>query len=1026
MTDTSSFLITQPVSQAIPVTAPVLASPVTNGSLPDTLLPEEDYTIKCICDFEDDDGNTVLCEKCDTWQHIECYYHGKKVPDIHNCADCEPRSLDVKRATERQRRLRELNNSNSNESGDRKTKRPTTKSHKKKIKDTNSISEQVNGWSHGRHDSNSVPRDQPPPAKRPKTSHRNSGSISSQTGTPTLSHESHKRAGSTNHTYPSPIKSPTSNGPQMPIYSSEFLHLYDDDRGETDMQSNVHNTISTASALSSWLQDPQALRQVLNKQPSEKTFNFPEQPLDPSKWPVISKGVIADPTVEIEGRHPRWKYLRLETPVRKDDIVGELKGHIGLLQDYSLNPENRFQELRHPEPFVFFHPYLPIYIDARKEGTQFRYVRRSCRPNISLKTYITNEVEYRFCFVATEEIPAGSELTAPWYLDPSVFNRNSSTKDEEMADEEPDRRPIIVSQFLANFGDCACHRPPACQFAAVDLRRATHLAAKGTTGKRKRAKPKQGVSPMSTGHATNSRAGSEALRMPDDDDQADSRSTSGSTGSKPHSRDLTPTSGLAIDAPGLNGSELTDREKRKIAAAERKFEQLEHGQHQGSKKKKRSSGGHLNSTSGSTVRSSPDHQPYFVATDTLRKKQPGYSTASLPTTPSVSMMKPGYIDASTSRGHTGSPPVKLPYSSAMAQRGSNPSPKRRSAPSTPYVPSPLSKPTYVDKGIQCDRDEFDPTTHKPKVIRVPEHLLTPSPPDSKPPTTFVPFAKRLFMQAFGARQQLEAQSQPPPPSALPCPNPPFANAALPVTSEHPAAPAASVTVKQDLVDVDMKDVTVASSVPTVDHEVKDNTATQLPDPTSINPEPAIKPPPPPWPSTAGHTEPFRQPINGYRATELRVQLPPAQQFSNPSPTTPNVSNTPGSTPTSVGQSPWSLTSVTFQTSHHLGSSAVSPSPVKKKLSLGDYMSRRHTSNLAPNNDKPAPLASQPQQPSNPSPAASTAQITSHPKPSESFMAEAKEHVFEESAIEDTPMKEAGDPMAGVTPTTTAPVSDSNV
>jgi hypothetical protein len=42
------------------------------------------------------------------------------------------------------------------------------------------------------------------------------------------------------------------------------------------------------------------------------------------------------------------------------------------------------------------------------------------------------------------------------------------------------------------------------------------------------------------------------------------------------------------------------------------------------------------------------------------------------------------------------------------------------------------------------------------------------------------------------------------------------------------------------------------------------------------------------------------------------------------------------------------------------------------------------------------------------------------------MAEAKEHVFEESAIEDTPMKEAGDPMAGVTPTTTAPVSDSNV
>ena len=37
---------------------------------------EEPYTIKCICDFSDDDGNTIYCEKCDTWQHIECFYPG--------------------------------------------------------------------------------------------------------------------------------------------------------------------------------------------------------------------------------------------------------------------------------------------------------------------------------------------------------------------------------------------------------------------------------------------------------------------------------------------------------------------------------------------------------------------------------------------------------------------------------------------------------------------------------------------------------------------------------------------------------------------------------------------------------------------------------------------------------------------------------------------------------------------------------------------------------------------------------------
>ena len=103
MTDTSSLLTTHSTAQLYPVTAPSLASPLPNGSLSDANpQEEEDYTIKCICAYADDDGNTVYCEKCDTWQHIECYYHGKKVPEFHFCADCYPRELDAKRATEKE------------------------------------------------------------------------------------------------------------------------------------------------------------------------------------------------------------------------------------------------------------------------------------------------------------------------------------------------------------------------------------------------------------------------------------------------------------------------------------------------------------------------------------------------------------------------------------------------------------------------------------------------------------------------------------------------------------------------------------------------------------------------------------------------------------------------------------------------------------------------------------------------------------------------------------------------------------
>jgi len=63
---------------------------------------EEEYIIQCFCGILEDDGNTVLCEKCGTWQHIECYYVNVLVPDRHLCKACEPRPLNGKDAMHRQ------------------------------------------------------------------------------------------------------------------------------------------------------------------------------------------------------------------------------------------------------------------------------------------------------------------------------------------------------------------------------------------------------------------------------------------------------------------------------------------------------------------------------------------------------------------------------------------------------------------------------------------------------------------------------------------------------------------------------------------------------------------------------------------------------------------------------------------------------------------------------------------------------------------------------------------------------------
>lgn len=854
----SSFLATHPAQNHYPVTAaPSLASPLPNGSLSDTnAQEEEEYTIKCICVYADDDGNTVYCPKCDTWQHIECYYHGKRVPDEHFCQDCFPRDLDAKKATERQRRHREAHL----DSGDRKAKRPSSKTQKKKTKDTPVITEHVNGWhAHDRHES----RDGPP-MKKPKTNHRTTGSIVSVNG------DSRKRAASTVQSYPSPSKSPQDmfRFPVIPTYTSEFLELYDRDQGNADADTSEH-TIQATNILSAWRTKPSLIVNENEQQPvKERPFVRPSQPLDPTKWPKVTIETIQKTDVEYDGRHPTWRLLRVHRPVKKDEVVGEIRGQISMLEEHcqQKSSSNRWQELRHPDPFVFFHPHMDLCIDSRKSGTSFRYIRRSCTPNVTLKTFISDDDEAHHCFVATKDIPAGSELTTTWYLDTVMQVPADDAIRQDL--QAHSRRVDWASRVLANFGDCACEAGSACHLVKVDGRvapKSLESAPKDKGVKRKKNRTKPNHSPFGTGQATNSRAGSEP-KAQDDEDQFDRRSTTDSSHSGAQSRDITPVNVAALDADPVLGSGLTARELRKIQMAEKAFAQREQEkkdqniQGQQRKKKRPSGGSTLNTPSVNT------------------SKQLGHQPTSNPSTPNVARQNDPLSASPPPSKSSIQPP---PLHSVSEKKSQTPPPR----------------PVYVSVSVQTDPEEPDiimPPSKRRKFCTPTQRLL-----------------KRLFEDRAKYNQQAPEKTSP--------------------TTKSPESK-------------------IRSESSTEDVEMQEAPREHVLSPTTIeSPGSSLKASSPinvgtttyPFPSQAAHT------LTPYKAPEApRLQLsalppvPPFNATSALSPTTSTGGATPALTSTTATQSPFPL-SAHSGLSLSLAGPVVTPSPARKKLSLGDYMSRRN-------------------------------------------------------------------------------------
>ena len=289
------------------------------------------------------------------------------------------------------------------------------------------------------------------------------------------------------------------------------------------------------------------------------------------------------------------------------------------------------------------------------------------------------------------------------------------------------------------------------------------------------------------------------------------------------------------------------------------------------------------------------------------------ASSSLPNTPGFAI-KSQYVESGLSRRNPGSPTSKPsnPVGRPRTNTANN-ARKRQSQPNTPTVPSPLIRQNYVDSSMQTE-PEGDDAWYRPPAI---------------PPTTRKPYlslTKRLLLRSQRDRVKLEKQRN-------------VAQECQPSIQSNGTtwSRSGNQPMTEENEDIEMQDA--ASTESMAEPIASENGILSKPQPPAYRSNTVITKPPPPWPTG----DPLQN-VNGHSNENIRLQLPLKPPFSSDPASNYPLVETPTS---SIPQSPLTHHPTTLNPSFPQPlSNVVQPSPIKKKVSLGEYFSRRKGSQPA--------------------------------------------------------------------------------
>ncbi|KAK6517176.1 hypothetical protein TWF506_007051 [Arthrobotrys conoides] len=629
---------------------PTIRNSVSISDLPNVNTESE---IRCFCGYDSDDGFTIQCERCLHWQHARCVNISQdSVPETFICYYCEVRDLtqaDITRAREYQ--LKEIGGGAKKTQA--QTKRGAGASHRRR---------DTNGAGHSRSYSESTSHKLQPHKDHPAGKSRGrQRPISTQPHTnlpdTSASPDEHSPTG----------KSPSMErelGSDSEVPPSVYTKEYSPITCNTIVSPEVDHKIKT------WTHDAVNNRTKTAIGPIDAPLPCTPRRYSSSEFhELIPSGhtvrYVSSPE-ELSSIGLPLIRLVADTPSKADQFVIEYVGEIGSKTSYIQDTLNQYGRIRHPKAFVLFHPQLPIYIDARRCGSEARFVRRSCRPNLKFETMVIDGTDLKFALYTSQPIERGAELTIGWEWDntlPFAKLLDTNSMIGEFDPESVQKMKAWADTLTATVGECACPDSDTCLMA--------RLKGESTVGKSKKVSKSGTKRRWREMHESNSAARETSPEKHDPEAKYKRRSSSTSSHRKSESRDRTPT---YITADITQSSVITDqnssaREARKMKDTINLIEKLTNPESSHNRGKR-------------VKRSGPPPLTQSASTSDLPEKLP------------KSVAEPG--------------PIAMPSAVGQATGPNRPLHSNRSSPGKQVngtsPPRPGPKVSYVDGGVQTDAD----------------------------------------------------------------------------------------------------------------------------------------------------------------------------------------------------------------------------------------------------------------------------------------------------------------------------------